>query len=93
MAVATLPRPLFLVTTARAFIYDFARVARRYSAIKLTRDIAAELRPFKSLELESRVARLELVVERLRDAQGVTNERLVALQARLDHIAGRLGII
>ena len=69
------------------------RLPRRRSTIRPTRAIAAEVRPVKSLELESRVARLEIVLEQLRDAQEVTSKRLFALQARLDHLAGRLGII
>jgi hypothetical protein len=68
-------------------------VARRRSTITSTRDIAAELRPVKSLELETRVARLEMLIEQVRDTQNVTSKRLFALQARLDHIASRLGIL
>ena len=59
----------------------------------MTRAVAAEFRPVKSLELESRVARLEILVVQLRDAQELTNKRLLALQARLDHVASRMGII
>ena len=59
----------------------------------MTRAVAAEFRPVKSLELESRVARLEILLVQLRDTQEVTNKRLLALQARLDHVASRMGII
>jgi len=69
------------------------RLPRRRSTVRVTRAVAAEFRPVKSLELESRVARLEILVVQLRDAQELTNKRLLALQARLDHVASRMGII
>jgi uncharacterized coiled-coil protein SlyX len=43
----------------------------------------------KSLELETRVGRIETALKKLRDDITVLNQRTVAIQAQLDHIAAR----
>jgi hypothetical protein len=65
-------------------------VHRRRSSLTPTRATAHEVLQPKSLELENRVARLELVVNDLRGAYDDVKKRLIALQAQLDHIAARL---
>jgi chaperonin cofactor prefoldin len=45
----------------------------------------------KSLELETRVSRLEILVNDLRNAMDLLNKRTNAIQAQLDHLDGRIG--
>ena len=45
----------------------------------------------KSIELETRVARMELILTTLEEAVTVLNKRVIAMQAHLDHITARLG--
>jgi hypothetical protein len=66
---------------------------RRRSTVKPTRATAAEFPQPKSLELENRVARLEILVKDIRVAQDRTDKRLSAIQAQLDHLAARIGIV
>jgi len=58
---------------------------RRRVTIPQGRDTASELP--KSIELETRVARLELGIEDLRGAVDVLGRRMVAIQAQLDHLS------
>jgi hypothetical protein len=43
------------------------------------------------VELEQRIARVELRIERTSEELELTRQRLVALQAQLEHVLGRLG--
>lgn len=45
----------------------------------------------KSVELETRVSRLEVLLTDLRDAMDVLTKRTIAMQAQLDHHDGRIG--
>ena len=65
-------------------------VPRRRSTVKPTRSTAADFPQSNSLELENRVARLEILVKDMRAACDVLNKRTTALQAQLDHIAARI---
>jgi uncharacterized coiled-coil protein SlyX len=47
--------------------------------------------PPKSIELETRIARLELVLTDLRRTMEVLTKRTAALQAELDHLSAKLG--
>jgi uncharacterized coiled-coil protein SlyX len=44
----------------------------------------------KSVELEVRVSRLELLINDMRDAVEVVAKRTAAIQAQLDHLDARL---
>jgi hypothetical protein len=61
---------------------------RRNSTIRSIRTIAIGIP--KSLELEQRVARVELLIQHLQTALDVQAKLTVALQAQLDHIDARL---
>jgi hypothetical protein len=58
---------------------------RRRVTIPPSRDTGSELP--KSIELETRVARLEFGLEDLRRAVDVLTRRMVAMQAQLDHLS------
>jgi hypothetical protein len=45
----------------------------------------------KSLELEQRVARVELQQQQIRETLDVVLKRLAAIQAQLDHLGARVG--
>ena len=47
----------------------------------------------KTVELEQRIARLELKLQRAVEELEQTRKRMTALQARLDHYAARFGQI
>jgi uncharacterized coiled-coil protein SlyX len=57
---------------------------------QLIRSTAAEFPQAKSLELETRVARLEILMKDMCAAYDELHRRMVAIQAQLDHIAARL---
>jgi hypothetical protein len=61
---------------------------RRNSTIPSIRTIAIGIP--KSLELEQRVARVELLIQRLQTALDLQAKLTIALQAQLDHIDARL---
>jgi uncharacterized coiled-coil protein SlyX len=46
--------------------------------------------PSKSLELESRISRLELLVQTLQDELAFHERRATALQAQFDHLWARV---
>jgi hypothetical protein len=60
------------------------------STARPVRGTAAELP--KSLELEDRLSRLELVVKELREELVVRRAREIAMQAELDHLWARVKI-
>jgi hypothetical protein len=61
---------------------------RRDSTIRSIRTIAIGIP--KSLELEQRVARVELLIQHLQNALDLQAKLTIALQAQLDHIDARL---
>jgi predicted LPLAT superfamily acyltransferase len=63
----------------------------RRQSISHPRSTAHELRLPKTVELEQRIARLEMRLQRTCDELEVTRQRMAALQARLDHYAARFG--
>jgi len=44
----------------------------------------------KSLELENRVGKVEILVRDMRDAHDELMKRVIALQAQLDHIVAKI---
>jgi uncharacterized coiled-coil protein SlyX len=64
------------------------RSPRRHYTIPRVRGTASEAG--KSLELETRVARTELVARELHETLTVLERRMQALQAQLDYIVARL---
>jgi hypothetical protein len=70
---------------------EFARVPRRQFTGKPTRSTAFELpQHYKSVELENRVARLEMLVEDLRLTCDEQRRISGALRAQLDHLRARV---
>jgi hypothetical protein len=70
---------------------EFARVPRRQFTGKSTRSTAAEFpQHYKSVELESRVARLEMLVKDLSLACDEQRRISGALRAQLDHLRARV---
>ena len=61
---------------------------RRQSSTHQPRSAAKE-HP-KSIELEQRIARMEIAVTRLTEWMETLNTRFVALQAHLDHVSARI---
>jgi hypothetical protein len=59
-------------------------VPRRSSAVKPTRTTANDFPQSKSLDLENRVARLEILMKDMRAAYDELHRRMVAIQAQLD---------
>lgn len=70
----------------------FARVPRRQFTGKPTRSTAADEFPqhYKSVELENRVARLEMLITDLRLVCDEQRRISVALRAQLDHLMARV---
>jgi hypothetical protein len=65
--------------------------ARRRSTLKPVRASASEFS--KSLELEQRIARVELSSRILRDAVDDLTKRTAALQAQLDHLLAKIRFV
>ncbi|HMF95425.1 MAG TPA: hypothetical protein VKE96_14080 [Vicinamibacterales bacterium] len=66
--------------------------SRRTSTVSRTRYSASDTgAALKTIELETRVARVELALTQLEDAVNLLTRRFVALQAHLDHLAARVG--
>jgi hypothetical protein len=61
---------------------------RRHSTLPRNRDAAPDLQ--KSLELESRIGRIEIFLDDLDDRMIVMERRTLAIQAQLDHLLARL---
>jgi chaperonin cofactor prefoldin len=65
---------------------------RRRSSHASTRSTARELQLPKTVELEQRISRLEMKIQRACEELDLTRQRLSALQAKLDHYyAARFG--
>jgi hypothetical protein len=76
------------VETRSVFTYYFGGlVTRRRSTLRLPRATAFEVP--KSVELEHRIGRLELLIKDLHDENAALKKRVSALQAQLDHVAAR----
>lgn len=63
---------------------------RRQSTLAPVQDTASEIAS-KSIELERRIALLELAVQSLLEAQQEQSRRTGALQTQIDHLVARLG--
>jgi hypothetical protein len=63
---------------------------RRQSTSRALRATATETLPHKSVELEVRISRLEIVLSHLKEAHDLLVKRHVAMQAQLDHLEARL---
>ena len=61
---------------------------RRQSTLPRHRDAAPDLQ--KSLELETRIGRVEVALDDLSDRMIVMERRTLAIQAQLDHLLARL---
>jgi chaperonin cofactor prefoldin len=66
---------------------------RQHSTRHRPRASAHEIHVPKTVELEQRIARLELKLQRTCDELEQTRQRMTALQARLDHYFARFGQI
>ena len=64
---------------------------RRRSSTAHPRSTAHELQVPKTVELEQRIARVELKLDHAREQLDVTRQRLVSLQAQLDHLFAKFG--
>jgi uncharacterized coiled-coil protein SlyX len=64
-------------------------LSRRRSTINAFRATAHEVPP-KSIELEQRISRLELLVEELVHSAERQTTRISAMQAQLDHLTAKL---
>ena len=88
---ATPARRLLLVTNAVGpFTLRRLRTGRR-STIHTPRSTADELQVPKTVELEQRIARVELKLDRTVEELELNRHRMVALQAQLDHLLAKLG--
>lgn len=63
---------------------------RRRFTTQMPRSLASEFSPPKTVELEIRVARLELALDDAKDKIDLMNKRMIALQAQFDHFMARL---
>ena len=61
---------------------------RRHSTLRPVRGTAAEIS--KSVELETRIARLESITKGLQQELALRQRREVAIQAELDHLWARI---
>ena len=93
-ARTTPARPLLLVTTHKPSVYTHVALrARRRSTTRAPRATANDLQFPKTVELEQRIARLELKLQQACEALEQTHHQLTAVQARLDHYAARFGVL
>jgi hypothetical protein len=63
----------------------------RRQSTPIARSTAPELRLPKTVELEQRIARLEMKIQHACEELELTRQRMSALQARLDHYVARFG--
>ena len=75
------------------FRYDpRSLTARRRSTVPRVRYTSADSESAtKSIELDTRVAGVEVALARLEESINLLNKRVLALQAHLDHVSARLG--
>jgi hypothetical protein len=70
----------------------FCYVPRRHSLIKPIPVTADDFSDLKSLELEQRLARIELLIGDIRNAIVLMQKRTISLQAQLDHLSARIEV-
>ncbi len=88
-SVKRLTQPLLLDTIPSRLVYHLRPLpTRRRSTLQRVRASASEAH--KSLELEHRVSRLEVIVKELRATIDVNLKRMAAMQAELDHVDAKL---
>lgn len=63
-------------------------IERQPSTVRLLRNLAAD--GSKSLELEARIGRLELLVRGLQEELAIRQRHEVSLQAQLDYLLARI---
>jgi len=80
------------VETSRRLLYYRGPLAeRRDSTVRPARGTAAETS--KSVELETRIARLESITKGLQQELALRQRREVAIQAELDHLLARIKMV
>jgi hypothetical protein len=80
---------LDLVESSQFLTYPaYTLVEGQPSTVRLLRNLAAD--GSKSLELEARIGRLELLVRGLQDELAMRQRHEVSLQAQLDHLLARV---
>lgn len=65
---------------------------RRHASTPKLQVTANEGPPPKSVELEHRLGRVELKLERACEELELTRQRLSAIQAQLDHLLAKFGV-
>ena len=65
---------------------------RRHASTPRLKATANEAPPPKSIELEHRLGRVELKLERACEELDLTRQRLNAIQAQLDHLLAKFGV-
>lgn len=79
---------------ARSCVYTHAALrVRRRSSTRVPPTTARELRLPKTVELEQRIARVELKLQRTREQLDEARQRVAALQAQLDHLSAKAGLL
>ena len=79
---------------SRSSVYTHAAVrARRRSSTPATRATAREFQLPKTVELEQRIARLEIKLQRTREELDDARQRVAALQAQIDYLSARTGLL
>lgn len=66
---------------------------RRRSSTRVPPTTASELQLPKTVELEQRIARLELKLLRTREELDDARQRMAALQAQIDYLSARAGLL
>jgi hypothetical protein len=72
-------------------VYTHPALHGRRQIIPTPPSTARELRLPKTVELEQRIARLEMKLQHACEELEVTRQRMAALQARVDHYLARFG--
>ena len=78
-------------TSRRLLYYRGPLAERRDSTVRPARGMAAETS--KSVELETRIARLESITKGLQQELALRQRREVAIQAELDHLLARIKMV
>jgi hypothetical protein len=68
-------------------------VPRRHSTIKSIPVTADDFSDLKSLELEQRLGRIELLMDDIRGALDTLMKRTSSLQAQVDHLSARIELL
>jgi len=77
------------MTQTDKMVYNRHDLSRRRSTIRTVRATAMEVA--KNIELEIRVARVEAILQDMREALDLLSKRAAAVQAQLDHVNARVG--